>query len=162
MTTVATTNPQEAKAAPNPQEAKEVENPQEVRLASGAQPLPRPELNGHVYAIEGRPEIHLVLNGYLRHVPDWETYQRLFKGATIEPVGTLSHISKGPALTKGAMLVRGKDVNKTYLLTDKVKMWIPNTTVFEQYHFDMAQCEIDSQIVVDFIPEGPNVEGPHR
>jgi hypothetical protein len=95
-------------------------------------------------------------------VPDWETFQRLFKNAPIESVGTLSNFSKGDSLTKGAMLVRGKDVNKTYLLTDHVKMWIPNPTIFETYHFDMAQCEIDSQIVVDFIPDGPNVEGPHR
>lgn len=158
MTTVATTNPQEEKAAPNPQEVRKASS----ELESGGPALPRPELNGRVYAIEGRPEIYLVLNGYLRHVPDWETFQRLFAKATIEPVGTLAFISKGASLTKGAMLIRGKDVNKTYLLTDKVKMWIPNTTIFEQYHFDMAQCEVDPQIVVDFIPDGPNVEGPHR
>ena len=162
MTTVATTNPQEAKIAPNPQEAKAAENPQEV-LASGGPALPRPQYNGHVFALEGHPEIYLVLNGYLRHVPDWVTFQRLFKDARIEPVQTLDFISKGPALTKSTMLIRGDEVNKTYLLIDKVKMWIPNPTVFEQYHFDMAQCCVLPQFVVDFITDAPdNVEGPHQ
>lgn len=162
MTTVATTNPQEAKAAPNPQEAKVAENPQEVRSTSGRPALPRPDLNGRCIALEGHPEIFLVLNGFLRLVPDWETFQRLFANAPIDPYGTFTNVTKGAPLSKGAMLVRGKDINKTYLLTDNVKMWIPNTTIFEQYHFDMSQCEVDSQIVVDYIPEGPNVEGPHR
>lgn len=162
MTTLGTTNPQEATVAPNPQEAKVADNPQEVRSASGGQPLPRPEMNGRLIALEGHPQIYLILNGYRRLVPDWETFQRLFANAPIEPFGTLNHISRGAPLSNGAMLVRGKDVNKTYLLTDQVKMWIPNPTIFEQYHFDMSQCEVDSQIVVDYIPEGPNVEGPHR
>jgi hypothetical protein len=152
MTTVATTNPQEAKAA---------ENPQEV-LASGGPAIPAPEYNGLLFQIPGQKEIYLVLNGYLRHVPDWPTFQRLFANAPIKPADAIDWISKGPALTKGAMLIRGKDVNKTYLLTDKVKMWIPNTTIFEGYHFDMTQCLVDPQIVVDFIPDGPNVEGPHK
>lgn len=161
MTTVATTNPQEAKIAPNPQDAKQAENPQEV-LASGGQALPRPEYNGHLLAVEGNPAIYLVLNGYLRLVPDWDTFLRLFHNAPIEPVGTLVNFSKGPALTNRTMLIRGDEVNKTYLLVDKVKMWIPNPTIFEQYHFDMAQCCILPQFVVDLITTGPNVEGPHK
>ncbi len=158
MTTVATTNPQDAKAA---------ENPQEVRqglsgLASRDTAAPAPEYNGRLFQIPGHTEIYLILNGYLRHVPDWETFQELFSNGRIEPADILDFISKGPALTKGAMLIRGKEVNKTYLLTDKVKMWIPNPTIFEQYHFDAAQVRVDPQIVLDFIPDGPNVEGPHK
>ena len=151
MTTVATTNPQEAKVA---------ENPQEV-LASGGSARPRPDRNGQTIAVRGNPAIYLVLNGYVRLVPDWETFQRLFKGSPIEPVDTLVNFSVGPALTNRTMLIRGDEVNKTYLLVDKVKLWITNPTIFEQYHFDMAQCCILPQFVVDFITTGPNVEGPH-
>ena len=158
MTTVATNNPQEAKAVPNPQDVRK----ESSELAKGGAAVPRPEFNGHVFALEGHPEIYLVLNGYLRLVPDWETFQRLFTKAIIEPVGTLINFSKGPALTKRTMLIRGDEVNKTYLLVDKVKMWIPNPTIFEQYHFDMAQCCVLPQFVIDFITDGPNVEGPHR
>ena len=158
MTTVATTNPQDAKMADAS------ENPQEVRLASGGTAAPFPQYNGRLYQLKNHLEIYLILNSYRRLVPDWETFQRLFKGAPIDPldIDVLNSISEGPALTKGALLIRGKEVNKTYLLTNNVKMWIPNTTIFEQYHFDMAQCLVDPQIVVDFIPDGPNVEGPHR
>lgn len=161
MTTVATTNPQDAKIAPNPQQAKAAENPQEV-LASGGPSLPRPQYNGTLYGLKNH-EIYLVLNGYVRHVPDWETFQRLFKDAPIQPADSLDFISKGPALTNRTMLIRGDEVNKTYLLIDKVKMWIPNPTVFEQYHFDMAQCCVLPQFVVNFITDAPvNVEGPHQ
>jgi hypothetical protein len=168
MTTVATTNPQEAKQVSNPQDAKLIdasENPQDARLASGAA-RPWPEYNGRRVQLRDHLEIYLILNGYVRHVPDWETYQRLFKeDAPIDPIQpyVLDSISKGPALTSRTMLIRGDEVNKTYLLVDKVKMWIPNPTVFEQYHFDMAQCCVLPQFVVDFITTAPdNVEGPHR
>lgn len=163
MTTVATTNPQDAKRVANPQDAKMADtsdNPQEVRLAASA---PQPKYNGGLYQLRDHLEIYLVLNGYLRLVPDWETFQRLFKDAPINPARTLDFTSQGPALTKRTMLIRGDEVNKTYLLVDKVKMWIPNPTVFEQYHFNMAQCCVLPQFVVDLITNAPdNVEGPHQ
>ncbi len=158
MTTVATTNPQEAKIADTS------ENPQDVlsSLASRGAAAPVPKYNGHIFQIPDHLEIYLVLNGYVRHVPDWETFQRLFTNAPIEPVKNLDFIPQGPALTKRTMLIRGDEVNKTYLLIDKVKMWIPNPTVFEQYHFNMTQCCVLPQFVVDSITNAPdNVEGPH-
>ena len=165
MTTVATTNPQEAKQVSNPQDAKVAENPQDAKLANSGAARPRPDLNGHRVQLRDHLEIYLILNGYLRHIPDWESYQRLFNGkAPIDPIQPweFDAIGKGPALTKRTMLIRGDEVNKTYLLVDKVKMWIPNPTVFEQYYFDMAQCCVLPQFVVDFITDAPdNVEGPH-
>lgn len=170
MTTVATTNPQEAKAAPNPQEAKVAENPQDAFAAlskaaeRGAAPEPHPELNGFLLRMSDKTTdpMYLVVNGYRRLVPDDATSNNLFTNPTITKEPLLNLIAKGPDLTKGAMLIKtkGGGDGRWFLLTDQRKMWIVNINVFDRYQFDRNKVKELDKIVIDSIVEGDNIVGP--
>ena len=159
MTTAATTNPQDAKMAATS------ENPQEVKLglsklAVGAAPEPHPELNGYLLKLPNTDPIYLILDGYRCHVPDFPTFQNLFRdGAAVFQEPLLNVVAQGPALSQGALLVRSdvtKDA-KVYLLSNGVKRWIPNPEIFNLYQFNASRIVSLPVIVINSIPTGPDI-----
>ena len=157
MTTVTTTNPQEAKMSENPQEVRLALS----RLASRAtpEPSPAPEFNGYLLKHPEKPEIYLVLNGLRRHVPDEATLTGLFvTNRTVHEELHIDYITKGDTIEKGATLVKGDGADPWYLLAGgKIKMWIRDPTTFAQYQFRAVTTV--AQILINSIPDGPDVAG---
>lgn len=159
MTTVATTNPQEAKMADtsdNPQEVRQVLS----RLASRAtpDPTPAPELNGYLLKHPEKPAIYLILNGKRCQVPDPATVNGLFvTNRSVHEDFHIEIITKGDDIASGASLVKGDGSDPWYFLPGKVKMWIPDLTIFAQYQF-RAVTTIP-QILINSIPDGDKVAG---
>ncbi|HKR23206.1 MAG TPA: hypothetical protein VJS17_11455 [Pyrinomonadaceae bacterium] len=127
----------------------------------GATSAPMPELNGLILQLPGAAPLYLVLNAYRCWIPDPQTLQNLFiPGATITPSINIGVVSEGAALTSGAVLVQGDASPQVYLVSNGVKMWIPDEATLNRYQFSKAQIQIVPQVVIDFLPNGPNVQEP--
>ncbi|MET0650291.1 MAG: hypothetical protein ABW208_27095 [Pyrinomonadaceae bacterium] len=59
------------------------------------------------------------------------------------------------------MLAKG-DSDAVYLVSTGVKMLIPNMDIFNRYQFNISKIKKVPQVVIDSIPNGPNLEGPHK
>ena len=128
----------------------------------GVTPAPAPQLNGLLLQLPGAAPVYLVLNGFRRWVPNPQTFQNLFaSGATIVSDIGIGSVSEGAALTTGAVLAKGQGSAPVYLVSNGVKMWIPNPDIFARYQFNGAKIVEVPQILIDCIPSGPNLEGPH-
>lgn len=128
----------------------------------GVTPAPAPELNGLLLQLPGAPQVYLVVNGFRRWVPDPGTFGNLFvNGATVVQDIGIGAVSEGAPLTSGAILAQGDASAQVYLVSNGVKMWIPDPATFNRYQFNSANIKLLPQIVIDFLPNGPNIEGPH-
>lgn len=154
MTTVATTNPQEAKAAENPQEVRRVLS--ELASRGSADGTKAPELNGYLLKDPEKPAIYLILNGQRRQVPDVATVNGLFvTNRTVHEDFHIDLIEKGDDIASGATLVKGDGGDPWYLLPGKVKMWIKTEEIFAQYQFRAVTSV--AQILIESIPAGDPV-----
>jgi hypothetical protein len=160
MTTLTTTNPQDAKMADTS------DNSQDVRLAlsklasrGAPDPAPAPELNGYLLKHPEKPEIYLILNGQRRLIPNVETVNGLFvTNRTVHEDFHIELITKGDDIAAGATLVKGDGADPWYLLAGgKVKMWIRDAKTFAQYQFRAVSTV--AQILINSIPDGPDVAG---
>jgi hypothetical protein len=157
MTTVATTNPQDAKMTA------ESANPQEVfkglsKLAVGAAPEPHPELNGYLLKLPTADPIYLILDGLRCHVPDMPTFNNLFRdGAQVFPEPLLNMVAEGPPLSLGAILAQAAPDFKWYLVSNGLKRWIPSKTIADLYQFDGKKVGTYPAILLNFIPIGPDI-----
>ena len=127
----------------------------------GVTPAPAPELNGLLVQLPTAPQCYLVLNGYRCWIPDTPTFNNLFPATAkiIFDIG-IGVISEGDPLTSGACLVKGDSDPTIYLVTNGVKMGIPSMTVFNDYQFNAATVQTIPQVVIDFLPTDPIVQGP--
>ena len=129
----------------------------------GVTPAPAPELNGLLLQLPGAPAIYLVLNAFRRWVPSPVTMANLFKGnPTVVPDIGIGAVSEGAALSVDAILAQAQGRAEVYLVSNGVKMWIPNPDIFNRYQFNSAKIQVVAPILIDSIPSGPNVEGPHQ
>lgn len=127
----------------------------------GVTPEPRPDLNGLLLQLPGSPQVYLVLNGFRVWVPDSTTFSNLFNsGATIVQDINIGVVSEGAALTSGAVLAQGNASPQVYLVSNGEKMWIPTPDIFNRYQFNSGNIQTLPQIVIDFLPNGPNLQGP--
>ena len=127
----------------------------------GATSQPMPELNGLLLQLPGAPQIYLVLNGFRCWVPDPQTLANLFvSNPSIFQDINIGVVAQGPALTSGAVLAEANGSAPVYLVTNGVKMWIPTPDIFNRYQFKQASIQVVAPVLIDFIPSGPNVEGP--
>lgn len=127
----------------------------------GATAQPMPELNGLLLQLPGAPQIYLVLNGFRCWVPDPQTLANLFVSSrTIVPDINIGVVAQGPALTSGAVLAQAIGTAPCYLVTNGVKMWIPSSDIFNHYQFNQKNIQFVAPVLIDFIPNGPNVAGP--
>jgi hypothetical protein len=124
-----------------------------------AQPLP--ELNGLLLQLPGTPKVYLVLNGFRCWIPDPQTFQNLFvPTATVFQDINIGVVSEGPALTTGAVLAQAAGSAPVYLVSNGVKMWIPTPDILNRYQFNSAKIQTVAPVLINFIPNGPDVEGP--
>lgn len=127
----------------------------------GATSQPMPELNGLLLQLPGAPQIYLVLNGFRCWVPDTQTLANLFvSNPSIFQDINIGVVAQGPAITSGAVLVQAAGLAPVYLVTNGVKMWIPTPDIFNRYQFNSSNIQSCSPVVINCIPNGPNVEGP--
>lgn len=127
----------------------------------GVTPAPAPQLNGLLLQLPGAAPVYLVINGFRCWVPDSTTFNNLFvSGATIVSDLGVGAVSEGPALSSGAILARGNASPQVYLISNGVKMWIPTPDILNRYQFNGAKIQVLPQIVIDYIPNGPNLQGP--
>jgi len=127
----------------------------------GVTPAPAPELNGLLLQLPGAAPVYLVINGFRCWVPDSTTFSNLFvNGATIVQDIGIGAVSEGAALSSGAILAQGNASPQVYLVSNGVKMWIPSPAIFTRYQFNSAAIQMLPQIVIDFLPNGPNLDGP--
>lgn len=126
----------------------------------GVTPAPAPELNGLLLQLPTAPQCYLVLNGYRCWIPDTPTFNDLFppNAKIIFDIG-IGAVSEGNPLSVGACLVKGDSDPTIYLVTNGVKMGIPSLTVLSDYQFGGAVVTVP-QIVIDYVPTGPIVQGP--
>lgn len=102
-------------------------------------------------------KIYLILNGELRYIPNPDTYNNLFgswSGILVSDY-LVDSVPTGPALSNNAMIVRGSSEPQAYLVTNNVKQWIPSMKTFEKFAF--KQPTVIPQIVIDYVPTGPNI-----
>ena len=83
-------------------------------------------------------------------------------GAKINQNPNLAEIAVGTPLTSGALLVKGDVDESVYLVSNAVKMWIPSETIFGNYQFNWAKVVVVPQIVINSIPDGPQLDGPQQ
>lgn len=155
MTTVTTTNPQEAKMTDNPQEVRRVLS--ELASRGAVDPTKAPELNGYLLKDPEKPAIFLILNGQRRQVPDVATINGLFvTNRTVHEDFHIELIEKGDDLASGSTLVKGDGKDPWYLIPGgNKKMWIKTQEIFAQYQF-RAVTNV-AQILIDSIPDGDPV-----
>jgi hypothetical protein len=102
--------------------------------------------------------IYLVMHGLLRLIPDPTTYNNLFKtwnGVVVSDY-LVDNIPSGPALTSGAVLAKGSSP-AIYLVTNNQKLWIPDPATFEKFSFNGSKVNTVADVIINFVPTGPNV-----
>ncbi len=102
--------------------------------------------------------VYLILHGHLRWIPNPGTYTNLFASWDDILVSDylVDNVPQGPALTNGAVLAKGSHP-QTYLVTNGQKLWIPNPETFKKFGFNAGKVVTVPDVVIDFIPTGPNV-----
>jgi hypothetical protein len=128
----------------------------------GITPEPAPQLNGLLLQLPGAAPVYLVLNSFRRWVPSPVTLDRLFvPGRKIISDLGIGTVSEGPALSVNAVLAKADNSDRIYLVTNGVKMWIPSPDIFNRYQFNSSKVVTVPSILIESIPNGPDVEGPH-
>ena len=127
---------------------------------AGVTPSPAPQYNGMLQQEPNTAPVYQVINGLLCWIPDLQTLSNLIvPGAKAQNLGD---IAVGTPLTSGALLVKGDVDPSAYLVSNGVKMWIPNETIFGKYQFNWAKLVTVPQIVINSIPDGPSLDGPQQ
>jgi hypothetical protein len=127
----------------------------------GITPQPMPELNGLLLQLPGAPQVYLVLNGFRCWVPDPATFANLFvPGAAIFQDINIGVVSEGPALSSGAVLAQAAGAPAVYLVSNGFKCWIPSPAIFTRYQFNSAKVQVVAPILINSIPNGPDVQAP--
>ena len=118
--------------------------------------LPRPDQAGSRRVAPGGSSVFVVDgDGYRHLIPNHLTYNRLFRswqGIVDDP--DLERMAERPALTSGAMLIRGDLSTALYLLDHGIKRCIPSPAVVDKYGFSWERIEVLKQFLVDTIPNG--------
>jgi hypothetical protein len=127
-----------------------------IRLRSPALG-PRPDLAGSRRVVPETTTVFLIdPEGYRRRVPNFMTYNRLFRSwHDVVDDARLDEISERPEFTTGAMLVRGESSPAVFLLDHGVKRWVVSDAALEKYWFNVDRVFVVAQDLVDRIPNGP-------
>ena len=124
-------------------------------------PSPMPQLNGLLLQLPGAAPVYLVLNGYRCWVPDSSTFSSLFvSGATIVQDINIGVVAEGPAISSGAVLAQANGSPQVYLVTNGQKMWVPSSAIFSRYQFNSSNIDGCAPIIINSVPNGPDLQGP--
>ncbi|GHV21841.1 hypothetical protein FACS189494_07800 [Spirochaetia bacterium] len=104
----------------------------------------------------GAAAVYLVFNNEKHHIPNPTVYNRLFVGW--ELISTTDEIVKqapqGAALSDDACLIKGRNSDVIYLVTNGKKLQIQSMPDFDKAGFNMEKVELKNQSDVDAIPTG--------
>jgi hypothetical protein len=114
----------------------------------------RPDLAGlRVKAPNAAPIYLIDPEGYRRWIPDPTTYNNLFRDWNGVVVALdVASIPERPALSHGAVLVRGDGQAPVYLVSNGVKRWITSPAAMDKYYFSWDRIQVLPPVVVDSIP----------
>lgn len=120
---------------------------------------PRPDLDGLQVAKPGDVSIWLIANGGYRKGIPGDTYLNLFlPNSTVVRDINVTSIPEQAGITSGAILARGAG-STVYLMTNGTK-WPITAGGFKRYQFNPAKIVDVPQILLDFIPDGPDIDWP--
>jgi hypothetical protein len=120
----------------------------------------RPDWNGLRLQVKGSEAKYLVIDGFLRGIPNEETYYNLFpdlKNILVLPP-KVENLPVGSNLSDGAKLIKSMNSKTIYLVTDKLKRPIASPDIFEKYYFDSSKVKSLEPIFVDTFPNGPLIQ----
>jgi hypothetical protein len=121
-------------------------------------PIPRPDLSGARLKSPTNPDVYLVdPEGYLRLIPDPDTYNNLFRDWNgITESTDLNEIARGSDITDGAVLAKASNSDPVYLISNGIKRWITSPGVMDKYYFNWGNIVGLPQTAIDPIPQGAN------
>ncbi|WP_405987341.1 hypothetical protein [Streptomyces sp. NBC_00872] len=116
----------------------------------------RPELNGYRIKSVTGATIYVVIDGKRRAIPSGATFLNLFNSYEgVQHVIDIESITDGGPLSEGAILATATAT--VWLITNGLKRGITGRA-FEKYAFDWGKNVRLSDIVLNFIPQGSNID----
>ncbi|MFF3752438.1 hypothetical protein ACFYYH_18585 [Streptomyces sp. NPDC002018] len=118
----------------------------------------RPELNGYRIKSVTGATIYVVIDGKRRAIPSGPTYLNLFNSYVgVQHVIDIESITDGGPLSDGAILATSPSSDTIWLISNGLKRGITGRA-FEKYAFDWHKVVTLSDIVLNSIPQGPNID----
>lgn len=119
--------------------------------------VPHPALDGQRIKPKGDPAIYFVWdNGLACHIPNPVTYELLFSTwegiLEIDP-DQFAKFAKGPALSPGASILRGKGQDAVWFVSNGSKHHVASPPVMDYCAFDWDH-EVVPAILLEFVPTG--------
>ncbi|CUI07014.1 hypothetical protein [Massilia antarctica] len=121
----------------------------------------RRDLDGLRMQFPGAPAIYLIDQGVKRHIPDPDTYDKLFRdwnGVVQDP--HLNDIDTGTPLSHGAVLAQAFGDAAVYLIDNGVKRHIASPETMDRYYFDWNKIQHVAPILIRSIQNGPTIAWP--
>jgi hypothetical protein len=127
-----------------------------VVLALGSLFCPAQHItNGLLVRAEGRAEIYLCMDDSLHHIPDPETFDRLFhSGAHVSLMqDSILHLTSTGDPLAGAYLAKGSG-DEVYLIYHETRRHITSMEVFNRFRFEISKIRIMEEDDLLKIPAG--------
>ncbi len=124
---------------------------------AGVVSSPRDDLSGNRYRSPGSASIYLVdPEGYARAFPDIATYDNFYDDTDgVQVSEELADISRGPAFSYDAYLLRVEGEDDIYVYSEGVRRRIASWRVLRDYGFDEDKAREVIWEEAEQIPEGP-------
>lgn len=113
------------------------------------------------------PAIYFIMEGQKCLIPNWETFKNLFVGGDhIVNLNDkhpnmwekfIAKIPNGEVISDGAILIKKKNQDAVYMLTNLQKHWIVSPSVFNACSFNWDKIQKYPDIIIDSIPNGFNI-----
>jgi hypothetical protein len=121
---------------------------------------PRPDLDGLLVMLpRAKTGLYLILDGYLRGIPNPETRDKLFRADRHEHEDlNIYDIPEGEPISNGARLARPSAEGKVYLVSNSKKRWVTSPAAMDRYQFDPRKAPVTSEPdLLLLLPDGPNI-----
>ena len=104
-------------------------------------------------------DIYLVdRDGYLRHIADQETYNRLFRDWSNIIETNVDHIALAQPIGSGTVLVRGIESDDVYIIDQGLRRLIRGRAVMDKYWFNWDRISWMNQTDLECIALGDDWE----
>jgi len=103
------------------------------------------------------------IGGTLRKIPNNNTFENIFEDGSVVTCSNEKssfNISDGDGIQDGAILIKGYNSVKFYLLSNSEKCHIANPTTFTECHMNSDCIVLVNDFIVDSIANGSEIEVP--
>jgi hypothetical protein len=97
-------------------------------------------------------------DGYLRHIADQETYNRLFRDWSNIIETNVDHIALAQPIGPGTVLVRGFESDNVYIIDQGLRRLIRGPAVMDKYWFNWDRISLMNQTDLECIALGGDWE----